>query len=58
LYHCILNFINYFVRYEVFTAVKIQVEVVWVVTPCGVAAGYHYFGRPCYIPEYGGSKVL
>jgi hypothetical protein len=26
-----------------FTAVKIQVEVFWVVTPCNVVAGYHSF---------------
>jgi hypothetical protein len=27
-------------RREVFTAVKIQVEVFWVVTPCSVVIGY------------------
>jgi len=25
----------------------IQVEVFWVVTPCGVAVGYRLFGGPC-----------
>jgi len=28
------------VRFEVFTAVKIQVMVFWVVTSCNVAIGY------------------
>jgi hypothetical protein len=32
-----------FARY-VFTGVKIQVEVFWVVTPCSVAVGYKRFG--------------
>jgi hypothetical protein len=27
--------------FEAFTAVKIQVEVFWVVTPCSVVVGYH-----------------
>jgi hypothetical protein len=27
-------------RFEVFSTVKIQVEVFWVVTPCNVMAGY------------------
>jgi hypothetical protein len=30
-----------FTRFEVFTAVKIQFEVFWVVTPCSVVIGYH-----------------
>jgi hypothetical protein len=28
-------------------AVKIQVEVFWVVMPCSVVAGYQRFGGPC-----------
>jgi len=28
------------------TAVKIQVQVFWVVTPCSVAVGYHRFQWP------------
>jgi hypothetical protein len=36
-------------RFEVFMAVKIQVEVVWVLTPCGVAGGYWRFVRFCCI---------
>jgi hypothetical protein len=28
-------------------AVKIQVEVLWVVTPCSVVVGYHCFRGPC-----------
>jgi hypothetical protein len=34
------------VRFEVFTAVKIQSDVFWVVTLCGVAVGYKRFGGP------------
>jgi hypothetical protein len=30
-------------RFEVFKAVKIQVEVFWVVTPCGVVVRYQRF---------------
>jgi hypothetical protein len=33
--------------FEVFTAVKIQVEVFWVVTQCNVVLGYQSFGSPC-----------
>jgi hypothetical protein len=32
---------NRYVRFEVFTAVKIQVKVFWVVTPCSVVVGHH-----------------
>jgi hypothetical protein len=28
-------------------AVKIQVEVLWVVTPCSVVVGYQSFSDPC-----------
>jgi hypothetical protein len=28
-------------------AVKIQVEVFWVVTPCSAVVGYQFFGGPC-----------
>jgi hypothetical protein len=31
-------------RFEVFTAVKIQVYIFWVVTPCSAAVGYECFG--------------
>jgi len=34
-------------RSEVFIAVKIQVEALWVVIPCSVAVGYQHFGGPC-----------
>jgi len=34
--------------FEVFTMVKIQVEVFWVVTPCSVVTGYQCFGGSCY----------
>jgi len=35
------------VRFETFTAMKIQVEVSWVVTPCSTGLGYQRFGAPC-----------
>jgi fatty-acid desaturase len=40
------NIINYpqQARFEVLTAVKIQVEILWVVTPCNVVVGYQRFG--------------
>jgi hypothetical protein len=34
-------------RSEILTAVKIQIEVFWVVTPCGVVVGCQCFGGPC-----------
>jgi len=40
---CIYCFINVcLARFEVFIAVKIQVEVFWVVTPCGIVVGYQH----------------
>jgi len=36
-----------YARFEVFTAVKIQVQVFWVVMPCSVAVRYRCFGGPC-----------
>jgi hypothetical protein len=35
-----------FVRFEVFTAVKIQVEVFWVMKPFSVVVAYQRFGEP------------
>jgi hypothetical protein len=35
-------------RFEVFTAVKIRIEVLWVVTACGDAVGYLCFGERCF----------
>jgi hypothetical protein len=35
------------VRFEVFTAKKIQVKVSWVATLCSVKVGYQQFGGPC-----------
>jgi len=34
-------------RFEVFTALKIQVTVFWAVTLCDVVVGYQPFGEPC-----------
>jgi hypothetical protein len=36
-----------FVRLEIFTAVKIQVVVVWVITPCSAVVGYQHFRGSC-----------
>jgi hypothetical protein len=33
--------------FEFFTAMKIQIEVFWGVTPCSDAVGYRRFGEPC-----------
>jgi len=32
---------------SVFIAVKIRVEIFWVVAPCSVVVGYQRFGHPC-----------
>jgi hypothetical protein len=37
-------------RFEVFTAVKIQVQVYWVLTPCSVVVGYRRFGGYWCVP--------
>jgi hypothetical protein len=36
-------------RSKVFTAVKIHVEVFWVVTPCGGVVGHQHFRGLCYL---------
>jgi hypothetical protein len=49
------------VRFEVIRAVKIQIEVVWVLTPCSVMVGYKRFSGACCLylhPEDGGSINL
>jgi hypothetical protein len=43
------------VRFEVYTAVKIHVKFVCVVTPCNAATGYKRFGGPCCIHLQGES---
>jgi len=35
-----------YVRYNIFTAVKIQV-VLWVMVPCSDVVGYQHFGEHC-----------
>jgi hypothetical protein len=49
-----------YARYEVFTVMKIQDMVFWVVTPGSDVVGYKHLGRPCcsYHPKEKGSKVL
>jgi len=41
------DYINNEVTYEVYTAVKIQDEILWDVIPCSVVVGYKLFGQPC-----------
>jgi len=41
------NLLNLMARFEVFTAVKIEVQVFRVVMPCSVVVGYQHFGGPC-----------
>jgi hypothetical protein len=56
----------HYARFEVFTVVKIEVEVFWVVTPCSAVAGYQHFRGPCCLllqdevtdPEDGSSMIL
>jgi len=47
-------------RYEVFTAVKSQVKVFWVVASCSLAVGYRRFGGPrcLHLQGDGSSNVL
>jgi hypothetical protein len=37
-----------YTRFEVFTAVRIQVDVSWLVTPCSDVVGYQ-LGGPCWL---------
>jgi hypothetical protein len=51
-------FVMYLVlRYEISTAVKIQVKVFWVVMLSSIVVGYQSFGGPPH-SENGGSMVL
>jgi hypothetical protein len=40
-----------YVRFEIFTAVKIQVRV-WAVTLCSVAVGYQCYEGPCIVRKF------
>jgi hypothetical protein len=42
-------------RFEVFTAVKIWIVVVLVMTPCSVVGGYQRFGGTCFLHFQGRS---
>jgi hypothetical protein len=44
-------------RFEVFTAVKIEVKVFWVVMLCSVAGGHHHTGGPCCLYLQGEVKM-
>jgi hypothetical protein len=39
--------------FEIFTAMKVQVEVFWVMTPCSVAVGCQRFGGTCCLHVHG-----
>jgi hypothetical protein len=39
-------------KFEVFTVVKIQVEVFWVVMPCSIMVGYKRFRGPSWLYTY------
>jgi hypothetical protein len=55
-----MNSANYEVdaKFEVFTAVEIEVEFLWVRTPRNVVVGYNLSTlRPLYLDD-GGNKVL
>jgi hypothetical protein len=43
--------------FGVFTAVKIQVDVFWVLTPCSVVVGYQRFRDPRYLHLMGFDAV-
>jgi hypothetical protein len=42
-------------RFEVCTAVKIQVAVFWIMAPCSVVVGYQRFRGPCCLHLQHGS---
>jgi hypothetical protein len=59
--NCSLPTEVYVVRFEVLAAMKLHVEVFWVVTPFSTVAGYHRFRGPRCLrphPEKGGSMYL
>jgi len=47
-----------FTRFEIFTAMKIQVVILWVMTPCSDVAGYQCFGGNCCLHLQGEVKWL
>jgi hypothetical protein len=44
-------------RFKAFTAVKMQVEVFWVVMPCSDVVGYQRFIDPCCLHLLGCDAV-
>jgi len=40
---------DFVARFGVFMAVKMQVEVFWVVMPFSVVIGYHHFRYSCWV---------
>jgi len=49
----VLIILSHYTRYGVFTAVKIQDEFFYIVTPCSVVVGYQNFGGPCCLSLQG-----
>jgi len=45
-------------RFEAPEAMRIQVAVFWVVTPCSVVVGYRCFGGPCCLHLQGEVNFL
>jgi hypothetical protein len=43
---------NKYVGLKIFTIVKIEVMVFWVVVPCSVVVGYQHFRGPCYATNH------
>jgi hypothetical protein len=57
----ILSYFITYTRLEVFMAVKVKVEVFWIMMSYNVMVGYHLFRGPCCLhlyPEDAGRKVL
>jgi hypothetical protein len=44
-------------RFQAFTAVMIEVEMPWVVTPCSAVVGYQRFRAPCCLHLQGEVKM-
>jgi len=46
-----------FAMFEVLTAVKLQIEILWVVRMCSVAERYNHFSGPCSLQGENGSNM-
>jgi hypothetical protein len=55
---CVVRWVDVYLSFEAFTVVVFQVEVFWVVTPCGVmVGGYQLFRSPCCLRLQGEVKM-